>query len=139
MTDTPDTTNEVSVRPSFKRAKSKPEPEAKTEAPKEEAVAAPEPTKPTESVKEQIGLPSRLEEVASMIEIKNYVSGLINGNFTLDKAKMKELQGINLLLNIKIVDMILSPEFKSFVNFKDAEKVNKAAAWNNNVKASLYR
>src|SRR5580658_2737797 len=122
-------------RPSFKRAK--------PEAPKEEITATVAPAIVVEPVKEMqeptpttTTLPNRLQEVASMIEVKNYVHSLINVNFTLDKSKMKELQSVNLLLDIKIVDLILSPEFKSFVNFKDAEKANKEAAWNNSVKQS---
>lgn len=125
-------------RPSFKRAKAEPKITNTVD------IVAPNVTE-----NEIVVLPqsivsvsfdtSKLNEITSLIEIKNYVSTLINGNYTAGKEKMNDIRKIDLLLDRKIIDCLVSPEFKSFVHFENAEQATKEAAWNNSVKSSLYR
>jgi hypothetical protein len=119
------------AKPSFKRANA----ETKSETPKQEA----EPVQVAQEQQAPVQTPAELNEVRALIQIKDYVGNLINGNFTLPKDQMKDLQKIHLLMDKKIVGVILSDEFKNYVHFEEGEKATKEAAWNNNIKSSLYR
>jgi hypothetical protein len=123
-------------RPSFKRVK-------KEELPKEtkpKPVQVAKESKPVQKAEAIIVQPQVVQEtysISSLIEIKNYVAGLINGNFNTQKSKMQDLQKISTLLDAKIVDMILADDFKEFVNFKEADAAVRAAAVINNIKSTL--
>jgi plasmid maintenance system antidote protein VapI len=108
-------------QPAFKRAE--------TKAPATPAVIVQEPkttTKPD------------FKEVASMIEVRNYINALVNGNYNVGKEKIKQLQLVDTLLTNKIVGVVLNEEFKSFIKFDEAEQAMKTAAQNNNIRSSLY-
>jgi hypothetical protein len=113
-------------QPSFKRVMPEDKPiEKQIIAPKPQAVIVQEPVQTDQQV--DIG------SIASLVEIRNHVNALVNGNFTLAKDKMKDLQKVSLLMDRKIVDMVLSSEFKSFVNFQDAGKAMQEAIKNNTI------
>ena len=82
---------------------------------------------------------SVVPQIASLIEIKHYLDGVIDHNYGVDGKKIKELQKIVLLLDAKIVDGILSDEFKSFVDFDRADEVVREVAMNSSVRGSFYK
>jgi hypothetical protein len=78
------------------------------------------------------------EQISHLIAIRDYINALVSGNYNTEKSKIHDLQKISLLLDRKIVDALVSPEFKSFVNFADAQSAVQAAARQNNIRSSLY-
>ena len=74
--------------------------------------------------------------VSDLINIRNYVVQAIN-NYSLAKLTAKELNKMLLVLDKKIVDEILSDDFKEIVGFDTAEQTMKEAAFNNNIKSGL--
>ncbi len=119
---------EPKARPTFKRVKA----ENKTVETTTEPTPAIEQTVASQPVGD-------LHEMGALIQIKDYIGGLINGNFTLPKDQMKDLQKIHLLMDKKIVGLVLSDAFKASINFEEGDKAVKEAAWNSNIKSSLYR
>jgi hypothetical protein len=138
---------QAAKRPSFKRVKPEDQPKD-TKVVKAAPKAEPKPVKKVEPavvvapVVQVEARPSQMADITGLIEIKNYLAGLINGNFTTEKFKMKELQQILILIDRKTIDLILGDEFKEFVNFKEADNATKVAALINNIKTGrpdLYR
>ena len=125
-------TAEQPKEPSFKRAKT----------PAEASVAVNEvvPAVIVQEPVKAIAAPANgsYSEIATLISIRDYIHNLINGNYNIEKSKMHDIQKVILLLDRKIVDAILSPEFKLFVNFQDAQSAVNAAARQNNIRTNMY-
>jgi hypothetical protein len=108
-------------QPSFKRAKTDSKPAAATAASAPVSPVAPPQAKP-------VALKVDLKDILALIEIQKYVEAIVNGNQNItDKAKMRDLSSIKLLLDRKIVNMLVDEDFKSFVNFQDANEATLAA------------
>lgn len=74
--------------------------------------------------------------ISDLIHIRNYVVQATN-NFALSKTTFKDLSKMLVVLDKKIVEQILSDEFKDIVGFGDAETVMREAAANNNIKTGM--
>lgn len=72
----------------------------------------------------------KISEINNLIEIRDYVNLMIN-NFNLKKEEVKELSNIKLLIDKKIVDELLSDNFKKYINFDNIADVKKEAIANN--------
>ena len=121
-------------QPSFKRAKLDVPATASATTP---VVSAPTPKPVADASK------ADPNSIASLIGIRDYVNNLVNGNFNISKDKIKDLQKISTLIDYKVVNSLLTPEFKALVNFQDADKVILEAARNNTItnnplRSSLY-
>lgn len=67
-----------------------------------------------------------LTEVTSLIKIRDYV---INARSlpTVDKRFLRELDGILLLLDKKIIDILTGPDFKDYIDYKSVQEAKEAA------------
>ena len=74
--------------------------------------------------------------VSDLIHIRNYVMQATN-NYNLPKTTAKELNRMMTVLDKKIVQEILSDEFKAIVGFEDVDAIMKEAAINNNIKSGM--
>jgi len=132
-------------RPSFKRTK----PEAKTSTKETKVAAAVRETVSVVSLPAEVSVAkpaaapvvgsSELAEINALIGIKSYIHNVVAGGFTNDKAKLKELQKMDVLMDEKIIDLLLGDNFKTFIHFEKGAEAIRAAAINNNIKSSLYR
>jgi hypothetical protein len=62
------------------------------------------------------------QELLDLIAIRNYV---VNSTASplFDKKTIKDLDGLSILLDKKIVAILMSDEFKEYVGFADVQKV----------------
>ena len=67
-----------------------------------------------------------LTEITSLIRIRDYV---INARSlpTVDKKFLRELDGILLLLDKKIIDILVGPDFKDYINYKSVQEAREEA------------
>jgi len=56
------------------------------------------------------------QEIANLIQIRNYVYTAIN-NFSIDKKVIKELNNTLILLDRRITDELVSDNFKEYIGF----------------------
>lgn len=71
-----------------------------------------------------------VKEIQSLIDIRDYVMLMIN-NYNREKSELADFRSMLILIDNKIVNMLLSDEFKEYVNFNDAKRaVAKAAEVN---------
>jgi hypothetical protein len=63
-----------------------------------------------------------MQELLDLIVIRNYVANSVASPL-FDKKTIKELDGIFILLDKKIVAILMSDEFKEYVGFADVQKV----------------
>lgn len=77
-----------------------------------------------------------LQELLSLIKIKEYVSNAIN-TIVAKRDVVNELVSMQLLLDKKILSIISSDEFKQYINFSDAKKVVQDAVKLTNLKSGM--
>lgn len=63
-----------------------------------------------------------LSEAMSLITIRDYIIKNVDST-TLDKATVSELNKMVLLVDRKIVEILRSTEFKSYINYSSVNKV----------------
>lgn len=77
-----------------------------------------------------------LNEISSLIEIRNYISSSIN-NYSISRDMVADLNKMLILIDRRIVDKLLAKDFKDFLGFKDVDKFVADAARINNIKSGL--
>lgn len=82
--------------------------------------------------------PSQSQEIQSLIVIREYVNVMIN-NYNRDKKDLAELRSMLILIDNKIVSMLLSDQFKEYVDFKNARAAMLKAAEVNNIKSGMKK
>jgi len=86
-------------------------------------------------------LPERtinLDEINNLISIRTYIGNTLN-NPTVSKEKVRELNGILLLLDRMIVENILDPKFKAYVKYNEVENAIKEAREITNIKSGMLK
>jgi hypothetical protein len=79
-----------------------------------------------------------LKELVDLIAIRQYVVNS-TGNPTISKATVNVMNGMLLLLDKKILDIIQSDDFKEYVNYADVQQA-KIDAYNiTNIKSGLKK
>jgi hypothetical protein len=67
-----------------------------------------------------------LTEVTSLIKIRDYVFNA-RSLPTVDKKFLRELDGILLLLDKKIIDILTGGDFKDYIDYKSVQEAKEAA------------
>lgn len=79
-----------------------------------------------------------LNEITSLIEIRQYVVNS-TGNPTIDRATVSYMNGMLIMLDKKIVELLKSEEFKEYVNYKDVRAAIEEVAKITNIKSSFTK
>jgi len=79
-----------------------------------------------------------LTEITSLISIRDYTNNAL-GNPAIDRTTIKELHGILILLDKKIIDLLRSEKFKEYINYKDVQKAVQEVAMVTNIKSGLKK
>lgn len=77
-----------------------------------------------------------LTEVMSLIKVRGYVVNSI-ALPTIGRATVAELNGILLLLDKKIIEILTGPNFKDYIGYKDVQKAKEDAARITNIRSGL--
>jgi hypothetical protein len=77
-----------------------------------------------------------LNEISNLIGIRNYISTMIN-NYAISRDTVANLNKMVIVLDRRIVDKLLSNEFKEYVGFQDAEKLLSEARKISDIKSGL--
>jgi len=67
-----------------------------------------------------------LSELTALIKIKEYVATSV-GIMAIDRKTVSELNGILLLLDKKIIEIITGEEFKEYIDYKNVQEAKLAA------------
>jgi hypothetical protein len=67
-----------------------------------------------------------LSELTALIKIKEYVANSV-GISAIDRKTVGELNGILLLLDKKIIQIIIGEEFKEYIDYKNVQEAKLAA------------
>lgn len=78
----------------------------------------------------------KTSNITNLIQIRGYVLNAIN-NYTLPKETSKTLSKMLTVLDNRIVENIISNDFKELIGFEDAAKMTMEAMKNNNIKRDL--
>ena len=78
------------------------------------------------------------KELTDLINIREYVVNSMNLP-SIDRATVNDLSGIYLLLDKKIINILLSPEFKDYISFKDAQQAKQQVANMNNIRSGIKK
>jgi hypothetical protein len=79
-----------------------------------------------------------ISEITSLISIRDYTNNAL-GNPALDRATIKELHGILILLDKKIIGLLRSEQFKEYIDYKDVQKAIYDVAMITNIKSGLKK
>jgi hypothetical protein len=79
-----------------------------------------------------------LKEINELINIRNYMVNATNSLYV-DRSTSNLLNGMLLLVDKKIVDMLQTKEFKEYIEYKDVKKAIEEAAKHNNIKSGLKK
>ncbi len=77
-----------------------------------------------------------LEELIGLIKIRDYVINSI-ALPTIDRKTVNELNGILLLLDKKIIGLLTSDDFKSYIGYQDVQQAKEAAARITNIYSGI--
>lgn len=77
-----------------------------------------------------------LSELTALIEIREYV---VNAQSlpTVDRAKCNQLTNILILLDNKIIDLLIAPDFKQYVGYDNLKQAKQAAIKTNNIYSGI--
>lgn len=84
------------------------------------------------------GPPSQSQEIQSLIVIREYINVMIN-NYNREKKDLADLRSMLILVDNKIVSMLLSDQFKEYVDFQNARAAMIKAAEVNNIKSGMKK
>lgn len=76
------------------------------------------------------------EELVSLIKIRDYVINSI-ALPTIDRKTVNELNGILLLLDKKIIGLLTSDDFKTYIGYKNVQEAKEAAARITNIYSGI--
>lgn len=79
-----------------------------------------------------------LKEIVDLIAIRDYVVNS-SSNPTVDRATVRELNGILLLLDKKIIEILKEQPFKEYIGYADVKSVIETAAKLTNIKSGLKK
>ena len=77
-----------------------------------------------------------LSDITQLIEIRNYVVNAVN-NFTLPKDSSNQLNKMLVMLDRRIVERLLSEDFKNLLGYEDLDKIMAEVIKNNNIKLGM--
>jgi hypothetical protein len=67
-----------------------------------------------------------LAELTALIKVKEYVANSV-GIMAIDRKTVNELNGILLLIDKKIIDILLGEEFKEYIDYENVQAAKIAA------------
>ncbi len=79
-----------------------------------------------------------LNEVTDLISVRQYIANSIN-NGSLDRPTISMLNGMLILMDMKIIEMLKSNEFKEYIGFRDVRKAIEETARITNIKSGLKK
>lgn len=77
-----------------------------------------------------------LEEIVNLINIRQYVVNS-TGNPAIDRATVSFMNGMQIMLDKKIIGLLQSDEFKQYTNYTDVQKAIREVAQITNIKSGL--
>jgi len=77
-----------------------------------------------------------LKELTDLIGIRDYVVNSV-ANPTISREQVRELNGMLILLDKKIVSILLGSEFKEYMEFKNVRQATEEVARRTNIKSSI--
>ena len=80
-----------------------------------------------------------LKEMIDLIAIRGYIMNTINNNPSIDRPTLSELNGMLLLTDRKILDILKGKEFKNYIGYQGVREVIEEAAKISNIKSGLKR
>jgi len=78
----------------------------------------------------------KLNEIISLIEIKNYAFNIINSNHS-SKEHVKYMSNIMLLIDKKIGELLSNEEFKKYIGYEHVDDLIKEVRNISNIKSGL--
>lgn len=79
------------------------------------------------------------QELTDLIKIRDYIFNTINNNHSIDRATVSELNGLLLLTDKKIVNMLKHQDFKSYIGYQDVKQAIEEVVRLNNIKSGLSK
>ena len=77
-----------------------------------------------------------LKELTELIAIRQYVVNSVN-NASIDRKTVNVMNGTLLLLDKKILGLLQSDEFKTYINYSDVSQAIKDVAYITNIRSGL--
>ncbi len=79
-----------------------------------------------------------VKEIQALINVREYVNQMIN-NYNRSKSEVVDLRAMLILIDDKVVSMLMSSDFKDYVNFDNARAAIQKAASNNDIKSGMKK
>jgi hypothetical protein len=79
-----------------------------------------------------------LKELTDLIAVRQYVINSTS-NSSIDRATVNYMGGLLIMIDKKIIELLQTEEFKSYVNFKDVRKAVEEVVRMNNIKSGLTK
>lgn len=76
------------------------------------------------------------KEINELINIRQYMVSAIN-NPAIDRQMVSTLQGMLILIDKKICNILIGDDFKEYIGFADVKKAISEVAQINNIKSGL--
>lgn len=79
-----------------------------------------------------------LSEITELIKVREYLVASSN-NYNINRSDANELNGILLLIDKKLVELLKSSSFKEYVGFSNVKEVVQEVRRMNDIKSGLKR
>lgn len=79
-----------------------------------------------------------LKELNDLIVIRQYVVNS-TGNPTIDKATVRYMDGLLLMIDKKIITILSSDQFKEYISYKDVKQAIQDVAKITNIKSGMVK
>lgn len=79
-----------------------------------------------------------LKEISNLIEIRQYVVNATS-NPAIDRSTVTTMNGMLILIDKKIINILQSDEFKEYIGYKDVRKAIEEVARITNIKSGLKK
>ena len=76
------------------------------------------------------------QEITNLINIRDYICNAVN-NFSIDNKVARELNGMLILVDKKIVALLMGTEFKDYISYANVKEAIQEVAIRNNIKSGL--
>ena len=80
-----------------------------------------------------------LQELIDLISVRNYIANTINNNPSIDRPTLSELNGMLILSDRKILEILKGKEFKDYIGYQGVREAIEEVAKLNNIKSGLKR
>lgn len=77
-----------------------------------------------------------LKEIIDLINVRNYIYNSLN-NHTIDRPTVTELNGMLILIDKKIIDLLKGSEFKLYIGYQGVKQAIENVVRLNNIKSGL--